>query len=108
MSSVVRHLPRRPVLASVEVVSVLRFAGAFYDVGKKDCKTGLIQGFFIHRYCCINYLGPPTTSPSSPTAGAAGARAFGSVPGAALKDDGGNFIGFLLRNLTVKVKRNKR
>lgn len=33
----------------------------------------------------INYLGPPTTSPSSPTAGAAGARALGSVPGAALQ-----------------------
>lgn len=32
----------------------------------------------------INYLGPPTISPSSPTCGAAGARAFGSVAGAAL------------------------
>lgn len=32
-----------------------------------------------------NYLGPPTISPSSPVAGAAGASALGSVPGAALK-----------------------
>lgn len=108
MSGIMRHLPRRPVLASVEVVSVLRFAGAFYNVGIEDCKTGLIQGLFILHYCWINYLGPPTTSPSSPTAGAAGARALGSVPGAALKVDDRNFIGFSLRNLTVKVNRNKR
>lgn len=38
----------------------------------------------IHHKWII-YLGPPTISPSSPTAGAAGARLLGSVPGAALK-----------------------
>jgi hypothetical protein len=36
---------------------------------------------------CAHYLGPPRISPSSPVAGAAGARLLGSVPGAALQGD---------------------
>lgn len=50
---------------------------------RKNWNTFLIPYMDIHQG--INYLGPPTTSPSSPTAGAAGARLLGSVPGAALE-----------------------
>lgn len=47
----------------------------------------------------INYLGPPTISPSSPTCGAAGARLFGSVgAGAALKKSHQILINFISWN----------
>lgn len=81
--------PRRPVLASVGVVSVQQFAGVFcgrHRIARIENDLFLNVISAIHHHKVISYRGPPMISPSSPTAGAAGARAFGSVPGAALKE----------------------
>lgn len=80
--------PRRPVLASVGVVSVQQFAGVFCGRHRIENDLFLNVTSAIHHHKAISYRGPPMISPSSPTAGAAGARAFGSVPGAALQERG--------------------
>lgn len=76
------------MLASVGVVSVQQFAGVFcgrHRIARIENDLFLNVISSIHHHKVISYRGPPMISPSSPTAGAAGARAFGSVPGAALK-----------------------